>query len=416
MKKSECVVFVYLEGKQATPAGILSFSSERRTYSFRYGRRYLARPNALPVDIFKLPLSEKIFLMQEDRLGAIRDAAPDRWGRLVLQKCMPSIGNSEIDYLLPQSAVRIGNLDFRSRVDSPDPSETPPEACRIAELLAAADAVLQGNELTEEQIKILPVLRQGSSLGGARPKCVVLDNGELWLAKFPARDDTWSHAKMELVCMKLASLCGIRIPEIKLVTAAGKDIFCIKRFDRSEATGRLGYMSALSLLDISENDYSQFSYLLLADRMRQVGCAEELPDLYRRISFNILCGNTDDHPRNHGFLINKGQISLSPAFDITPSVMIPGLSTTPRLAMKFGQDGSAGTLENLLSECGRFGVSQEDGRAIFKGMAEIVKNSWMSVCDKYHVSEEDKKLFSYTFERCEEYCVEEDDDTSWSSP
>ena len=240
-------------------------------------------------------------------------------------------------------------------------------------------------------------MRFGSSLGGARPKCVVNIGGELWLAKFPARNDFYSNAKMEAAAMTLAAKAGVAVPEIRLENIAGRDVFLIRRFDRVGLGSRMPYMSALTMLGISEYDHSAFSYPDLAIKIRQYGKSSDLEQLFRRIAVNIIIRNTDDHPRNHGFLFMDGQWELAPAFDITPTTSTKGLSSIPRLAMSPGNMGKEGSLENLLSCIGEFGLSGEEGKKIFSQCVDAIRSNWRKEFERFSVSEQDAAKFHDTF-------------------
>ena len=393
-----CFVFIYPDGeKKAVPAGKLDYYPMEEAFIFQYGRKYLLHPKALPVDAANLPLSSEAWRLSSDNLGAIRDSAPDYWGRLVIMKFSENTELSEMDYLLAVNAERVGNLDFRSSLFEKEPERRPPQCTELPKLIIAAESLEKNEILTEDQRAELALLYQGSSLGGARPKCVVEDEDGLWLAKFPSRGDTFNNAKIEFCTMKIASACGINIPEMRMETVAGQDVLLVRRFDRNADGTRIGYLSALSLLGISEYDRDEFSYVRLAEKMRSFGAENDLPELFARISFNIICRNTDDHPRNHGFLVKNEKIVLSPAFDVTPTRSTAGISSTARLAMIVGKNGREGTLENLLSSAGSFGISMEEGKVIFEKQCETVTNTWRKIFHDARVSREDAEAFEYTF-------------------
>ena len=402
----KCYVFIYRkDSNKAVPAGLLEFDDQTRQYFFRYGKKYCIDTHSIPIDINLLPLSlgQNRKRLDADYLGVIRDSSPDFWGRLVIEKMTASMDMEEIDYLLFHNALRVGNLDFRENIDSPEPMFIPPDYTELPELLITAEAVEKGAKLTSEQERILPLLRQGSSLGGARPKSTILMDGDLWLAKFPSYKDTWSNARIEASTMTLANKCGISIPEISVQIIYGKEVFFIKRFDRYTFENKIcrrGYMSALSALCISDSDFSNFSYISLADFIRKNN-PSELLQLFKRVAFNIICRNTDDHPRNHGFCVDNGTVSLSPAFDITPTKSLEGLSTTAYLSMKIGDYGKETTLDNLISQCGHFGITSDDATYIFTNMIDIVSDSWRNIFADFSVSDDDMEEFAYTFSRWE---------------
>lgn len=396
MQNTHCVVFIYLDSKPiAVPAGTLDFQDGK--YIFQYGKQYLKRKNALPVDPLKLPLRKGQILLEEDNLGLIRDSAPDYWGRLVFQKLSSIFDPGEIDYLLAPNAVRIGNLDFRKSAEEPEPLLSVPEFAELPEILEVAEAIEKDKKLDKNQEKVAVLLRFGSSLGGARPKCTVRIGDELWLTKFPAKGDKHSNARIEAATMRLAQQAGVSIPDLKVESIAGRDVLLIRRFDRTGIFDRHPYMSALSMLGITERDFNQFSYPNLAGKIRQYGHTADLLELFKRISVNIIVRNTDDHPRNHGFLFDGHNWRLTPAFDITPTASTPGVTSIAHLAMSPGLLGKEATFSNLSTRIGEFGLKEEEGKAIFDKIAETITKNWQKVFSEFGVSHEDVRLFANTF-------------------
>lgn len=416
MQNTRCVVFVYpAASRTAIPAGVLEATTDCR-YVFRYGKKYLHQPSAEPVDYINLPLVSEPLFLTEDNLGAIRDAAPDYWGRLVFQKVANIPEPSEIDYLLAPNAVRIGNLDFRQSPLTPEPAFDLPEYADLPDIMSVAEAIESGTQLNEQQRKTALLLKIGSSLGGARPKCAVEIDEQLWLAKFPSKDDKFSNAKIEAATMFLAAQAGITVPEIFVKDISGRDVFFIKRFDRATLDVRKPYMSSLSMMGISEYDHRNFSYLALANRMKTLGSTGDLTELFRRIVCNIVVRNTDDHPRNHGFLYENGTWNLSPAFDITPTASTQGISSIARLAMACGEQGNEASKENLLSAAGVFGLSRDEASILFDQTANTISQNWRSAFAKFEVSEADAERFQHTFSAFgnEEHHGEEESSDTWA--
>ncbi len=354
-------VFIYLPGDtRAVPAGLFEHLPDVGAGRFRYGRRYRQRPAAMAVDPVALPLvlPERETTLNGGMFGAIRDAAPDYWGRLVVAAQLrtdPSALN-EVDLLLWSNATRVGNLDFRTSPDAEEPEAAVPQFAQLQDLLTAADRLQAGEDVAPHFIKLL---RQGSSLGGARPKCTVAHGNALWLAKFPCRDERVNLPRIEYACMRLAGKCGIRIPELNVVRVGAADVLMVKRFDRArhrEGWLRSGFVSALSLAEWDERDRMSWSYPALAERMRQHCNRPDMEELFRRMLFNIMVRNTDDHPRNHGFLIRSDGIRLSPAYDLVPSLTLPGVGTEFNLAMTVGEQGRLATVQNALSRAAAFGL------------------------------------------------------------
>jgi len=372
-------VFIYLPGETvAVPAGIFTNYPVDGIGRFAYGLRYIERPNALPVDPVALQLGSvhRDATINGGLYGAFRDSSPDYWGRLVIAAEMKSHPESlgEVDFLLHGNASRVGCLDFRVSLEQGEPERRPPSFQSLTDILEAARQLQHGEPIRHD---LLQLLEQGTSIGGARPKCTVELDDALWIAKFPAKGDTVNFPRIEYATMLLAKSCGITIPELRLITIGDKDVLLVKRFDRLKtAIGyeRFGYLSALSMMEWDERDRTQWSYPALADKMRATVLAQptELKELFRRMLFNILCRNTDDHPRNHGFLWSKQGLALSPAYDIVPTPTRSGVGTEFSLSMSLGDRGREATMVNAMSLSVRFGLSRNEARLIVEEITEHV--------------------------------------------
>ncbi|MFU8858766.1 MAG: type II toxin-antitoxin system HipA family toxin [Deferrisomatales bacterium] len=401
MGERKLVVFVYLPGETtAVPAGIFTHNDDPIVGSFAYGRRYLERENALAVDPVALPLgpAPRDVTTNGGLYGSFRDAAPDHWGRLVVaaEARVPPEALSEIDYLVAANATRAGNLDFRASPNAPEPALDPPHFAQLPLVTEAAERVEQGEAVEDH---LLRLLRQGSSLGGARPKCTVQWNGALWLAKFPARGDTWNVPRVEYATMALAGRCGIRVPETRLERAGDKDVYLVRRFDREHAgTGwlRRGFFSSLSLMQWDEGDRHLWSYGSIADTMRRYVSATDIRELFRRMVFHIAVRNTDDHPRNHGFLVEGQRISLSPAYDVVPEVVRTGVGRGFRLAMSVGEQGREATVENALSHAARFGLGKDEAAEVVREVTGTARQ-WEKLFRESGVSERDLGVLAGSF-------------------
>jgi serine/threonine-protein kinase HipA len=402
----ELYVFIYLPGEiTAVPAGIFTHDPDARIGTFRYGRRYPLKRGALPVDPFSLPLGREFY--PEARLhgglyGAFRDASPDSWGRTVMAR---QIGVrpetlSEFDFLAAANATRSGNLDFRESAVSSEPKDAPPVFASMELLLEAAEAVESGKKISKNVEPLVTLLVHGTSIGGARPKATVSRDGKLWIAKFPHKNDLYSNARVEFATMTLARKCGIEIPEMEVVEVDGRDVLLVRRFDRVSEQGgfsRLGYVSGLTVLDLEESDYASWSYLHLADALRQFTSPEDTVELYKRMVFNILVRNTDDHPRNHGLTHRDGGWRLSPAFDVAPAPSVPGINESFSLAMTVGKLGRIATIENAVSGSHSFGLTRDDAETKIFDMCSIADN-WREVFSECGVNEETADRFAWSFE------------------
>ncbi len=379
MAQTKTTVFMYLPGETvAVPAGIFTHDSDSGIGSVAYGRKYLERPNALPVDPVALPLGRPPMDVTSNNglYGAFRDASPDHWGRMVIaaEQKVPPEALTEMDFLLAANATRVGNLDFRKTPESPEPVLEPPHFNTLAKLMDAASRIEAGEEVSRH---LLRLLRQGTSVGGARPKCTVEWDGVLWIAKFPAKDDTLNISRIEYATMTLAAKCGIRVPAMRLQSVGEKDVLLVRRFDREKAKGgwvRTGFVSSLSFMQWDEMDRFRWDYGAVADMMRRHTPVEDIREWFRRMVFNILVRNTDDHPRNHGFLFDGAGIRLSPAYDIVPSITRPGVGTDFSLAMSVGERGREATIDNALSRAVRFGLSEDEAHSVVENMAGIVRD------------------------------------------
>ncbi len=386
MAERKLTVFIYLPNKSvAVPAGIFTHDDDSGIGSFSYGRKYIERPNAIPVDFVALPLGapSREVTINGGIYGAFRDGSPDYWGRLVIaaEAKVPPETLTVIEFLVASNATRTGNLDFRQSPDDPEPILQPPYFNQLAEVLEAAELVEKG-ETAENHLLML--LKQGSSMGGARPKCTVEWNDALWIAKFSAKDDTVNNPLIEYSMMTLAGHCGIKVPEVRNVTVGNKTVFLIQRFDREKMGQewlRCGFISALSFMQWDEKDRLEWDYVKIAENMRRHMSVDNIQELFRRMVFNIVVRNTDDHPRNHGFLIFKEKISLSPAYDIVPSLTTQGVGSDFRLAMSIGEKGREATLENAYSRASRFGLLRNEAQDIIEQLLEKTR------CWKDHFEE-----------------------------
>jgi serine/threonine-protein kinase HipA len=306
--------------------------------------------------------------------GAIGDSAPDRWGRALMRRMErrraeregggPPRTLQEIDYLLlVDDEARQGALRFAEREGGPFLREEGikriPPLVELPKLLAAAEHVLEDKD-TEEDLRLL--FAPGSSLGGARPKASVIEkDGQLAIAKFPRRDDEINTVVWEAVALALAKKAGIEVPAGRVETVANKPVLLLRRFDRDGAR-RIPFLSAMSMLGSKDNETR--SYLEIVDALRQHGATPkaDMEALWRRVVFNILISNTDDHMRNHGFLY-AGQEGwrLSPAYDLNP---VP-TDIKPRiLATAINEEDNTASLALAMVVAGYFDLDAGKAREV----------------------------------------------------
>jgi len=356
--------------------------------NFRYGKSYLERENAIPLDPVNLPLTEKEYrtALNGGLFGALRDVAPDFWGRTIIERGgQPA---NELEYLLSTSDIRIGALSF---APTPEPPKLDYSGAlsleslsRAARSAAAHEAAIAGEDVAED---IDPAfLDPSSGMGGARPKAVVVDeDGQLWVAKFPSRSDRWENALAEATCLRLAAECGIRTPETRIIEIADKRILLVRRFDQHPGAHgpiRRGVLSAHTLLGLTESvvDRGGWSYTDLAHLLRRVSPlpADDARELFMRAVFNALISNLDDHPRNHAVLWDEGGWRLSPVYDLVPSNT---QSQDERfLAMSVGRpDGDRprwANRSNLISGAEHFGLSKDEADGLITEMKTRVMERW----------------------------------------
>ena len=374
----ECFVYIVLPGAtEFVTAGRYRWTGDGTGAigRFVYGRSYRERADAVEVDPVELRLSGQVHetARMQGFFGAIRDAMPDFWGRRVVERNAALGELAEFDYLLQGPDDRAGALGFGLNVEPPAPRRRFNRTLDLARLQRAADAILSGDpELVGSSGKhVEELLLLGTSMGGARPKAVVRDERDLWMAKFGRNDDRWNYPRVEHGMLVLARACGLNVADSRVTSVAGHDVLLVRRFDRDWTDAgyrRHRMVSALTLLRSGDSpgERGEWSYLLLADEIRRVSARpqEDLRELFGRICFNAAVSNLDDHPRNHAILAKGRQWRLSPAYDLTPS---PVVALERRdLAMTCGRFGRHANRTNLLSGHGRFLLEEAEAVAVFE--------------------------------------------------
>ena len=407
---SECFVYITLPGEtEFVTAGKFELTTNRQGYpagEFVYGRSYLARDNAVPIDPIELKLSTKTYETNilKGVFGALRDASPDYWGRRVIEKYKGQTQLGEIDYLLYSPDDRAGALGFGLNQEPPAPSRKFNQTMELERLQELADLIITDEDLPEgpeaEQAQKLMV--GGTSMGGARPKAIIEDESGLWIAKLRHPEDKWNDARVEHAMLMLARECGLQVAESKVVTIGEHDAVLVKRFDREKTTAgyRRGRMlSALTLLRSDENYQARekWSYVLLVEELRRISSQPrtDAPELFRRMCFNALISNTDDHPRNHAVVAMNTNWKLSPAYDLTPST--PVSAERRDLALDCGDWGRYAHAENLLSQSARFLLEQDEAKIIIDEMEQSVRSKWYDIARREGVTEKDCEKIASAF-------------------
>jgi serine/threonine-protein kinase HipA len=409
---SEAFVYIMLPGETTfVTAGRFVLTEDRHGAPlgrFVYGRSYLARPDAVALDPIELPLTERTYETHrlKGMFGALRDASPDYWGRRVIEKHSGVAQPGEIDYLLHSPDDRAGALSFGRAVTPPAPVRIYNQTVDLARLQELADQLISAETSTEarssELAQVQDLLLLGTSMGGARPKVVVEDEGQLWIAKFNRTDDPWNHARVEHAMLVLARECGLTTAESRITDVAGRDVLLVKRFDREPHTDcyrRVRMLSALTLLRAgdSHQDRERWSYVLLAEELRRVSSTPraDARELFKRMVFNALISNTDDHPRNHAVIAPASEWRLSPAYDLVP---FPAVSIERRdLALTIGDFGRYANVNNLLSQCARFLLTRDEASQIIHEMEKHVRGRWYAVARGIGVTERDCATISRAF-------------------
>jgi serine/threonine-protein kinase HipA len=411
---SGCFVYITLPGEvEPVTAGRFVLGRDRRDVPegrFVYGRSYLERPNAVALDPVELKLAPRTYgtVTLGGLFGALRDASPDYWGRRVIQRHLNKAGRAqpgEMEYLLYSPDDRAGALGFGLNQLPPAPKRSFNQTLDLVNLQAIADMIVAdedapANADAADQVENLMLI--GTSMGGARPKAVVEDQAGLWIAKFNRPDDAWNSARVEHAMLLLGRACGLSTAESRVEPVGGRDVLLVKRFDREkieEGYLRARMVSALTLLRAEDTPQSRekWSYVLLAEELRRV-CAdpeENARELFRRMCFNALISNLDDHPRNHAVIAKDAAWKLSPAYDLTPTAPI-GIERRD-LAMACGDAGRFANAENLLSQRARFLLDADDARAIVDTMEARIRASWYATARSAGVGERDCEKIAGAF-------------------
>ncbi|MDF1615520.1 type II toxin-antitoxin system HipA family toxin [Desulfurivibrio dismutans] len=394
----EAYVWVWLPGAtEPVVAGRLAAAGGQLV--FNYGQSYLARDNAISLYEPELPLQSGVLPLLPG-LGmpnCLRDAAPDAWGRRVVINRLLGLRGAradsaqldELTYLLESGSDRIGALDFQR-----SPTEYVPRRAANAtldELLASAERVDRGIPLTPE---LDQALYHGSSIGGARPKALIESGQRKFIAKFSSTTDLYNVVKAEFLAMRLAEKVGLNVAAVSLVRAAGKDVLLIERFDRIAAGKtwqRKMMVSALTLFGLDEMLARYAGYEELAEivRHRFTGPADTLRELFARLVFNILCGNTDDHARNHAAFWDGRMLTLTPAYDLCPQARAGNEATQAMLI--FGEERHS-RISACLAAAHHFLLSRQEALGMVESQLLALGAHWAEVCEAAKLPPIDRAL------------------------
>lgn len=380
------------------------------TYGFCFDNDWLKNHSDILISEEVGNFSGFQYSQEEHVFGFVSDTLPDRWGRRLLERKEQTEAIEEkrpkrtlysYDYLVGiDDYLRMGALRLKKDPDgeflNSDSRLIIPPLTSIKELTIAAQEYEKSDEANElpEEKWIRQLAHPGTSLGGARPKANVVDeNNHLWIAKFPSRKDVYDMALWEHLCHLLAKEAGINVAETNLIPAGNDSYHALlsKRFDRTDDGKRIHFASAMTMTGLTDGDNHEtgHGYLDIVDFIIK-GCCdvdENLSELYRRVAFNICVGNSDDHFRNHGFLLTKKGWTLSPAYDLNPTD-----SMTQSLLID--NDSNESSLKRLLSACDDYYISSETAERILSEVATAISR-WETIAKNLHISNEEMNRFAW---------------------
>jgi serine/threonine-protein kinase HipA len=385
------------------------------SYSFEYDKGWLKKTSlTLTLDPELMPYSGRQYPTGKNIFGLFADASPDRWGRVLMNKRERILAEKEgrkpsklydSDYLLGvYDETRMGGIRFKVNPEGPflsDDKETAAPPWATLRTLEEASRNFENDEtgLTEKWLNQL--IKPGSSLGGARPKATVVDTkDQLWIAKFPSKNDENDTGAWEIVAHDLAALCGLNVPEAKLEKFSPLgSTFLIKRFDRL-GSKRVHFASAMTLLGKKDGASAAdgSSYLDIAAFIKSYGAQpkKDLIELWKRIVFNMAVTNNDDHLRNHAFILtDKGWI-LSPLYDVNP------VPYGDELSLNVDEDDNSISIDLAVQTAVKFGISKSDAEAVAEDILQIVRDNWERTAARYDLTRRQIEEMRPAFNACYE--------------
>ncbi len=396
----EAYVWTWLPGAtEPVVAGRLHVTGD--LINFNYGRSYLEREAATPLYLPELPLRSGLIAPLDGLTlaGCVSDAMPDAWGQRVVMHRLLGAGADTVDpavlgrltYMLESGPDRIGALDFQA---SPEVYAAREDGdATLEELQEAASLVDERKPLSAGLDR---ALLHGSSVGGARPKALIADGERRLIAKFSSATDTYSVVKGEFVAMKLAARAGLDVAPVELTGSMGKDALLVERFDRTtgpEGEQRRAVVSALTMLELDEMMARYASYPDLAQIVRERFTEPKatLRELFARIVFNVLVGNTDDHARNHSAFWDGEALTLTPAYDICPQPRSGGEASQ---AMAIGANGyRLSRVGGCVEAASAFLLNETEARMIVDHQVGVIEEEWPAVCELAGLTEIERSFF-----------------------
>jgi serine/threonine-protein kinase HipA len=390
-------VWTWLAGADE-PVVVGRIDADGSMHTFTYARSYRERSNAAPLYEPELPLVPGTLRPSGGLTvaGCLRDCGPDSWGqRVILARHVGHLTSASdvselslLTYLLDSGSDRIGGLDFQVSATEYVPRAT--SSATLEQLMAAAADIEAGRMLP---LPLAEALTRGTSIGGARPKVLLTDADQSLIAKFASTTDIRPVVKAEGVAMELARRAGLNVAPTQVIQVAGKDVLLVERFDRPGGGQRRHLVSALTILGLDEFTGARYgSYALLADHIRRSFArpAATLRELFSRIVFNILVGNTDDHPRNHAAFVNfDGSLTLTPAYDICPQ---PRSVPQANQAMAIGRNGERSSqLATCLAACEVYLLDTSQAQSIIDTQISVIETQWRDAADAARLTELDRQ-------------------------
>ena len=393
---SVAYVWVWLP-RETIPTVAGRLESDAGRLIFNYGRRYLERKDAISLYLPELPLrAGKLPLLPGLEMpGCLRDAAPDAWGRRVItnrllgtkQNAIDLDAVDELTFLLESGSDRVGALDFQR--SATDYISREAESATLESLLDSTARLEEGRPLDEVLDR---ALLHGSSIGGARPKALIEDGDRKYIAKFGSMTDVRNVVKGEFVAMRLADHVGLDVADVELRRALKKDVLLVERFERHRTSAgwtRKLMVSALTLLGLNEMTARYASYVDLAEIVRHRFSNPEatLHELFSRLVFNVLCGNTDDHARNHAAFWDGRTLALTPAYDICPQPRSGGEASQ---AMLITEGSNLSKLSLCVEAAHHFRLSELDARSEIDRQVTAIREAWDSVAEEAELPETER--------------------------
>ena len=393
MVSKEKTIFVYDDFSMQNPTlmGILYANSLKggESYSFEYDREWLKKTSLkITLDPELMPYSGRQYPFGKAIFGLFSDSSPDRWGRVLMNKRERILAGKEgrkpaklydSDYLLGvYDETRLGGIRFKTEPNGAflsDDKETAAPPWASLRTLEEASRNFENEDTALSEKWLNQLIRSGSSLGGARPKATVIDpNEQLWIAKFPSKNDENDSGAWEMITHDLAEICGLHVPEAKLEKFSNLgSTYLVKRFDRI-LSKRIHFASAMTLLGKTDGASAAdgTSYLDIAAFIKSYGAQpkQDLIELWKRIVFNMAVSNTDDHLRNHAFIFTENGWRLSPLYDVNP------VPYGDELSLNVDEEDNSINIDLVIQTAVRFGISETDATTYAKDILTIVKENW----------------------------------------